>query len=112
MTLTELQDQVDQWINGIGVRYFNELTNTVILSEEVGEFSSLMARAYGEQSFKNPEDKNKLKENLESELGDILFVLSCLANQLDINLEAAIKKNLEKKTSRDRDRHINNPKLK
>lgn len=112
MTLKELQDRVDQWITSVGVRYFNELTNTVILSEEVGEFSSLMARAYGEQSFKNPEDQKKVKENLESELADILFVLSCLANQLEINLESAIEKNLKKKTIRDQDRHFNNPKLK
>lgn len=112
MTLTELQDRVDQWINNHGVRYFNELTNTVILSEEVGEFSSLIAREYGEQSYKNPMDKNTAKENIESEMGDILFVLTCLANQLDINLESAMNNNLAKKTKRDQDRHINNSKLK
>lgn len=112
MTINELQSKVDNWINTVGVRYFNELTNTIILTEEVGEFASIIAREYGEQSYKTQVSSNQAKENLESELGDILFVISCLANQLEINLETAIHKNLEKKSVRDSQRHLNNPKLK
>jgi NTP pyrophosphatase (non-canonical NTP hydrolase) len=107
MTLTEAQQTIDTWINTTGVRYFNELTNTAILMEEVGEVARLMARMYGEQSFKQS-DKEK---DLGDEMADVLFVLMCLANQTGINLEEALKKNLEKKTRRDADRHKNNEKL-
>jgi NTP pyrophosphatase (non-canonical NTP hydrolase) len=108
MTLTEAQQKVDQWIKAYGVRYFNELTNTAILMEEVGEVARIMARRYGEQSEKES-DKSK---SLEDELADVMFVLICLANQTGINLEEALKKNLEKKTSRDQNRHKDNEKLK
>lgn len=111
MTLEEAQKTVDQWINTIGVRYFNELTNMTILTEEVGELARLVARIYGEQSFKNPENKDP-KEMLADEMADILFVLLCLANQMEIDLTSALKLNLEKKTIRDRDRHLGNEKLK
>lgn len=107
MTIEEAQEHVDAWIKQIGVRYFNELTNTAILMEEVGEVARIIARTYGEQSFKS-EDKH---ENLEDELADVLFVLICLANQTGINLSQALEKNLKKKTDRDRLRHKNNPKL-
>jgi NTP pyrophosphatase (non-canonical NTP hydrolase) len=108
MEIAEAQKIVDDWIKEVGVRYFNELTNTAILMEEVGEVSRIMARRYGEQSEKES-DKNK---DLGDELADVMFVLICLANQTGINLEEALKKNLEKKTNRDKDRHLNNPKLK
>ena len=108
MEIAEAQKIVDDWIKEVGVRYFNELTNTAILMEEVGEVARIMARRYGEQSEKES-DKNK---DLGDELADVMFVLICLANQTGINLEEALKKNLEKKTDRDRDRHLNNPKLK
>src|SRR5690554_355172 len=108
MTLENLQQEVDSWIKDLGVRYFDELTNTAILMEEVGEVARIMARKYGEQSFKDS-DKDV---DLGDELADVLFVLTCLANQTGINLEEAIRKNLEKKTKRDKDRHQNNPKLK
>jgi NTP pyrophosphatase (non-canonical NTP hydrolase) len=108
MEIAEAQKIVDDWIKEVGVRYFNELTNTAILMEEVGEVARIMARRYGEQSEKES-DKNK---DLGDELADVMFVLICLANQTGINLEEALKKNLEKKTNRDRDRHLNNPKLK
>jgi NTP pyrophosphatase (non-canonical NTP hydrolase) len=108
MTLEEAQQIVDKWIKEYGVRYFNEMTNTAILMEEVGEVARIMARRYGEQSEKES-DKNK---DLGDELADVMFVLICLANQTGINLEEALKKNLEKKTNRDKDRHLNNPKLK
>jgi len=108
MTLENLQQEVDSWIKDLGVRYFDELTNTAILMEEVGEVARIMARKYGEQSFKDS-DKDV---DLGDELADVLFVLTCLANQTGINLEEAIRKNLEKKTKRDKDRHHNNPKLK
>jgi NTP pyrophosphatase (non-canonical NTP hydrolase) len=107
LTLTEVQALVDDWIKKVGVRYFNELTNTAILMEEVGEVARIMARRYGEQSEKES-DKNK---DLGDELADVLFVLVCLANQTGINLQEAVLKNLEKKSIRDKDRHINNPKL-
>lgn len=112
MTIEEVQQTVDNWVNTIGVRYFNELTNTAILMEEVGEVARLMARLYGEQSFKKTESAEMAKENLADEMADVLFVLVCLANQTGIDLTEAIKKNLEKKTNRDKDRHINNDKLK
>jgi len=108
MTLTQAQQQVDQWIKSYGVRYFNELTNTAILMEEVGEVARIMARRYGEQSEKES-DKGKA---LDDELADVLFVLICLANQTGVNLEDALKKNLDKKTSRDSERHKRNEKLK
>jgi len=107
LTLTEVQALVDDWIQKVGVRYFNELTNTAILMEEVGEVARIMARRYGEQSEKES-DKNK---DLGDELADVLFVLVCLANQTGINLQEAVLKNLEKKNIRDKNRHINNPKL-
>ncbi|MDF2456665.1 MAG: 3-phosphoshikimate 1-carboxyvinyltransferase [Cytophagaceae bacterium] len=108
MTLDEAQQQVDQWINTTGVRYFNELTNMAILTEEVGEVARIIARQYGEQSFK---EKDK-KVNLADEMADVLFVLICLANQTGINLSEALSQNLVKKNIRDQDRHKNNPKLK
>jgi NTP pyrophosphatase (non-canonical NTP hydrolase) len=108
MTLTDAQKQVDEWIRTVGVRYFSELTNTAILMEEVGEVARIMARAYGEQSFK---ESDKQKE-LADELADVLFVLICLANQTGVNLEDALAKNLTKKTERDADRHKQNDKLK
>lgn len=107
MTIPELQSTVDQWIKNHGVRYYNELTNMAILTEEVGEVARIMARKYGDQSFKESE-KDK---DLGDELADVLFVLTCIANQTRVDLEAAVKKNLDKKTNRDHDRHQNNSKL-
>lgn len=106
-TLKEAQQQVDEWIKTVGVRYFNELTNLGILMEEVGELSRLMVRRYGEQSFKES-DKNK---ELADEMADVLWVLICLANQTGVNLTEAFKKNLNKKNLRDSNRHKNNEKL-
>lgn len=106
-TITQWQQAVDSWIKEYGVRYFSELTNTAILMEEVGELARLMARTYGDQSFKDS-DKNK---ELGDEMADILWVLMCLANQTGVDLNAALIKNIEKKTSRDSERHKNNPKL-
>lgn len=111
MKIKQWQKEVDQWIQIHGVRYFDPLTNVAILMEEVGEFARHMSRQFGEQSYKNPPDSEKQKTMLEEELGDVLFVLSCLANQLDINLEEVLKENLEKKSQRDSTRHIDNPKL-
>jgi len=108
MTFQESQQLVDQWIKEKGVRYFNELTNMAILTEEVGEVARIISRQYGEQSFKDS-DQDK---NLADELADVLFVLICLANQTGVNLEEALMKNLEKKTKRDSERHKNNDKLK
>lgn len=108
MTLEEAQEQVDQWIKTVGVRYFNELTNMAMLTEEVGEVARIIARRYGEQSEKES-DKNK---DLGDEMADVLFVLICLANQTGVNLTEALAKNLAKKSIRDADRHHNNPKLK
>ena len=108
MTLQEAQQQVDQWIKTHGVRYFNELTNTAILTEEVGEVARIMARRYGEQSEKES-DKDK---DLGDEMADVLWVLICLANQTGVNLTEALQKNFEKKNSRDADRHQQNDKLK
>lgn len=105
--LTDAQQLVDNWIKEHGVRYFNELTNMAILTEEVGEVARIIARRYGEQSEKES-DKNK---DLGDEMADVLFVLLCLANQTGVNLEAALKNNLNKKTNRDKDRHKNNKKL-
>ena len=106
MTIEEAQTQVDQWIKTIGVRYFSELTNMACLTEEVGELACVIARKYGDQSFKNGEDCN-----IEEELADVLWVLICLANQTGVNLTEAFEKTIEKKTNRDKERHINNPKL-
>ena len=107
MTIREAQDKVDQWIKIYGVRYFNELTNMAVLTEEVGELARIMARKYGEQSFKEGE-----KQDPSEEMADILWVLICLANQTDVDLTEALQKSFEKKTKRDKERHINNPKLK
>ena len=106
MTIKEAQQRVDAWIKEYGVRYFNELTNTAILAEEVGEVARIMARQYGEQSFKENE-----KCELADELADVLWVLICIANQTGIDLTEAFEKNLDKKTKRDNKRHINNRKL-
>ena len=111
-SLNDIQQLVDEWINTIGIRYYSELTNTAILMEEVGEVSRLMARMYGEQSFKRKEDEANAPEMLAEEMADVLFVLICLANQTGIDLDVAMQKNLEKKTIRDRERHKNNEKLK
>ncbi len=107
ITLSEAQQLVDKWIKEYGVRYFSELTNMAILTEEVGELARIMARKYGDQSFKEGEN-----ENLDEEIADILWVLICLANQTDVNLSEAFQRTIEKKTKRDKTRHINNPKLK
>lgn len=107
MTIKEAQEAVDQWIKEYGVRYFSELTNMAVLTEEVGELARIMARTYGDQSFKKGEN-----HDLGDEMADVLWVLICLANQTGVNLTEAFRKNLEKKTSRDKDRHKNNPKLK
>jgi len=107
MTIQEAQGIVDTWIKTTGVRYFNELTNTALLMEEVGELARIMARKYGEQSFKSGEDSEKLGD----EMADVLFVLICLANQTGVDLQAALEKSLDKKSKRDADRHKNNPKL-
>jgi NTP pyrophosphatase (non-canonical NTP hydrolase) len=106
MTLNDAQRTVDEWIKTHGVRYFNELTNMAILTEEVGELARVMARKYGEQSFKEGENNNP-----EEEMADILWVLICLANQTGVNLDHAFKQTIEKKTKRDVHRHRNNPKL-
>lgn len=108
MTIQEAQSTVDAWIKTHGVRYFNELTNTAILMEEVGEVARIMSRKYGEQSFKESDKDVKL----EDELADVMFVLICIANQTGVDLAGAMKKNLEKKTNRDHDRHQGNEKLK
>lgn len=108
LTLKQAQQQVDDWIRTIGVRYFSELTNMAILTEEVGELARIMARTYGDQSFKAGENSN----NLADEIADVLWVLICLANQTGINLEDAFRKNIEKKTHRDKNRHRTNEKLK
>jgi NTP pyrophosphatase (non-canonical NTP hydrolase) len=108
MEIKQAQIEVDQWIKTIGVRYFNELTNTAILMEEVGEVARIMARKYGEQSFKASDEK----VDLADEMADVLWVLICLANQCDIDLEEAFKRNMDKKTKRDKDRHQSNEKLK
>ena len=116
MTIQQAQQQVDHWIKTVGVRYFNELTNTAILAEEVGELSSHMARLYGEQSYKanDPRKPAPGKENdvLADEMADVLWVLICLANQIGVDLEAALQKNFDKKQNRDAFRHQQNQKLK
>lgn len=112
MTITQAQSTVDHWIKTIGVRYYDELTNTAILMEETGEVARLMARLYGEQSFKDPADRAAAPARLADEMADVLFVLICLANQTGVDLAAALARNLDKKTQRDADRHRDNPKLK
>lgn len=112
MEIKEAQAAVDHWIKTVGVRYYNELTNTAILMEEVGELARLMARIYGEQSFKRAEDEANAQENLGGEMGDILFVLLCLANQTGVDLGQALEDIMEKRKIRDAERHANNPKLK
>lgn len=107
MTIQQLQQEVDNWINNYGVRYFNELTNMALLTEEVGEIARIIARLYGEQSSKETD----LQYKLADELADAIFVIVCIANQTGINLDEAIQQNLEKKTTRDNQRHKNNPKL-
>jgi NTP pyrophosphatase (non-canonical NTP hydrolase) len=107
MTLEEAQNKVDEWIKTYGVRYFSELTNMAVLTEEVGELARIMARKYGDQSFKEGES-----QDISDELTDVLWVLLCIANQTGVNLTTSFEKNLEKKTKRDKNRHINNPKLK
>ena len=108
MTIEEAQKEVDHWIKTIGIRYFNELTNMVLLSEEVGEMARIIARKYGDQSFKDSD----IELNLADEMADVLFVLICLANQTGVNLTEAFKKNIDKKTKRDTIRHQLNEKLK
>jgi NTP pyrophosphatase (non-canonical NTP hydrolase) len=112
MTIKEAQTTVDEWINTIGIKYYHELTNMAILVEEVGEVARLMSRLYGEQSFKTKEKELSARTDLPDEMADVLFVLICLANQTGVDLEEALRKNLEKKTNRDRERHANNEKLK
>jgi NTP pyrophosphatase (non-canonical NTP hydrolase) len=107
MSISEAQKIVDEWIETNGVRYFNELTNMAILTEEVGEVARIMSRTYGEQSFKQSDEH----KNLGDELADVMFVLICIANQTGVDLDAAFKNNIEKKSKRDADRHKNNPKL-
>ena len=106
MTIREAQDRVDQWIKTYGVRYFNELTNMACLTEEVGELARVIARKYGEQSFKEGES-----QDVSEEMADVLWVLICLANQTGVNLNEALEKSIAKKTQRDAERHRNNPKL-
>ena len=108
MTIEQAQETVDHWIKTVGVRYFSELTNMAILTEEVGELARLMARKYGDQSFKESDKK----ADLGDEMADVLWVLICLANQTGVNLTEALEKNFEKKNTRDKDRHKNNDKLK
>lgn len=108
LTVAALQKNVDDWIKKYGVRYFSELTNMAVLTEEVGELARIMARTYGDQSFK----KSDLQANLADEMADVLWVLVCLANQTGVDLTKAIEKNIEKKTNRDQKRHVNNKKLK
>ncbi|MFD2920119.1 nucleotide pyrophosphohydrolase [Terrimonas rubra] len=107
MTIQEAQDQVDHWIKTVGVRYFSELTNMTILTEEVGELARIMARTYGDQSFKKSDQQYKLAD----EMADVLWVLICLANQTGVNLTEALENNFEKKNIRDSNRHKENPKL-
>ncbi len=108
MTINEAQKKVDDWINSTGVRYFNELTNMAILSEEVGEVARIIARRFGEQSFKQEEEH----VDLADEFADVLFVLICMANQTGVDLTKALEENIRKKESRDKDSHKNNPKIK
>lgn len=109
MTISEWQSQVDKWIKEYGVRYFDIKTNNLLLMEEVGELSRHIARKYGEQNYKRP---TQSEEGIKDEMGDILFVLTCMANQMEIDLTEILKKNIDKKTNRDKTRHHNNQKLK
>ena len=111
MTIQQLQSQVDHWIKTIGVRYFSELTNMSILTEEVGELARVMSRTYGEQSWKKSMTAEEEKEKLADEMADVFWVLTCLANQTGVDLTQALQKNIEKKTKRDKDRHRENSKL-
>jgi len=108
LSIREAQQKVDEWIKTYGVRYYSELTNMTILTEEVGELARIMARTYGDQSFK----KTDMEKNLPDEMADVLWILLCLANQTGVDLTEAFHKNMEKKTSRDKERHQQNPKLK
>ncbi|MBV8255023.1 MAG: nucleotide pyrophosphohydrolase [Chitinophaga sp.] len=108
MTIKEAQERIDGWINTTGVRYFSELTNMAILTEEVGEVARVMARKYGDQSSKESDTKKELAD----ELADVMWVLLCIANQTGVDMTAALEKNFDKKNIRDADRHVNNPKLK
>jgi NTP pyrophosphatase (non-canonical NTP hydrolase) len=108
LTVMDLQTVVDNWVKTYGLRYFSEMTNLAVLMEEVGELARIMSRTHGEQSFKNGVEKSDLAD----EIADVLFVLVCIANQTGVDLESAMRRNLKKKTDRDRDRHCNNPKLK
>ncbi|MEC8627184.1 MAG: nucleotide pyrophosphohydrolase [Bacteroidota bacterium] len=110
-TIQDWQQAVDNWIKTVGVRYFDPLTNTAVLMEEVGEFARIMARVHGEQSFKKPEEEQQWKAQVADELADVLFVITCLANQHDVDLAEALQKNLLKKTKRDATRHKSNSKL-
>lgn len=112
MTIAKLQKEVDQWIKKHGVKYYSELTNTALLAEECGEVARLMARIYGDQSFRTQEEAEKASQSLAGEMADVLFVLTCLANQCGVDLQQAVTLNMEYKKIRDADRHYNNPKLK
>ncbi len=112
MNIEEWQAKVDGWIKKYGVRYFDVMTNTLLLSEEVGEFSRLIARSHGEQSFKLDISAEEIKSNIAEEMSDIIFVLTCLANQMDIDLTIELRRNIDKKTRRDYNRHQSNQKLK
>jgi len=111
MNIKEWQQQVDNWIKEYGVRYFSELTNMAILTEEVGELSRYISRKYGEQSFKKEVSDIEIQSKIADELADIIFVTTCMANQMGIDIEEALHKNIEKKTTRDKERHISNKKL-
>lgn len=111
MTIKELQTTVDNWIRQYGVRYFDEKTNMLLLMEELGELSRLMARKYGEQSFKNKYSTDEIDAMIQDEIGDIFFVLTCLCNQMNLDINDIMNKNIEKKLLRDKTRHLNNPKL-
>ena len=112
MTIKELQTKVDNWIKDYGVRYFDEKTNTLILVEEVGEFARLISRKYGEQSFKKTTDEKEVRAKLKDELSDVIFVCTCLANQMNIDITEIMQANILKKTDRDAERHLKNDKLK
>jgi len=111
MTIRNWQDTVDQWISTIGVRYFDEMTNLAVLMEETGELARMMSRKYGEQSFKEPMTDEEVKMEIKEELADIIFVTTCLANQMNIDLEEALSENIKRKTARDQFRHRDNEKL-
>lgn len=111
MTIKEWQEKVDDWISTYGVRYFDVKTNTLLLGEEYGEFARLIARKYGEQSFKDQKEEECASDFLKEELADIIFVITCIANQLDIDIESELEKNISKKSSRDHSRHKQNKKL-